>query len=65
MARPTRGKLMKCPACGNRPRQAAITCCGHTFCALCVDALKAAPDPKCPSCGRHFNQTDVLVVNWT
>ena len=46
----------ECPACHlilREPYQA--TCCGHSFCHVCIEKIKSNNDKRCPLCkDRHF-----------
>jgi len=50
---------LKCPVCNDRPKDAVITKCFHTFCNPCLKKNLNIRHRKCPSCSQPFGEKDV------
>jgi len=50
---------LTCPVCNDRPKDAVITKCFHTFCLPCLKKNLNIRHRKCPSCALPFGEKDV------
>ncbi|EAX92749.1 hypothetical protein TVAG_334520 [Trichomonas vaginalis G3] len=62
----TKKKNKEAPFCRSCEtlRMFCICSCGHTFCEGCYREMVAALPHVCKYCGKAFQQTDVVQINW-
>ena len=52
-------KMLRCSVCQERPKDAAVITCGHTFCTHCIRSTHASRNRRCPVCTKGFSMDNV------